>query len=521
MRRISLTLFLAAAAALPAAAQTLTMGAGAPSTSLDPHFFNASPNSSVAAHIFSRLVERDAQVRPQPGLAESWRPVSDTVWEFKLRPGVKWHDGRDFTADDVVFTFERAPNVPNSPGGFGGFLRMVERVEVVDPLTLRIHTRAPHPLLPVDLSYIFLVSRHVGQGATTEDYNNGRAAVGTGPYRLRAHMPGERVEFERNDTYSGPREPWARASWRVIANDSGRTAALLAGDVDLIDQVPSSDIERLKRETRVALHQIQGLRMIYLQADFSRDGALPGVTDNAGQPIATNPFRDVRVRRALSEAINRQALTDRVMEGTAAPSGQWLPPGVYSYNPAVPPPAFDPDGARRLLAEAGFPQGFRVTLTTPNDRYPNDARTAQAVAQMWTRIGIRTEIQALPWSSFSARAARQDFAMRLAGWGSSTGEASYAAINIMGTYNREQRRGASNAGRYSNPAMDALVDRATTILDDGQREAVLHEVIKVAMDDQAVIPLFHLINTWATRRGLNYEARMDEGTRAMATRAAP
>ena len=521
MRRSSLALLLATALASPAAAQTLTMGAGAPSTSLDPHFFNAAPNGSVASHIFSRLVERDAQVRPQPGLAESWRAISPTVWEFRLRPGVKWHDGRDFTADDVVFTFERAPNVPNSPGGFGGFLRMVERVEVVDPLTLRIHTRAPHPLLPVDLSYIFIVSRHVGQGATTEDYNAGRAAIGTGPYRLRAHTPGERVEFERNDAYWGPREPWSRAIWRVIANDTARTAALLAGDVDVIDQVPSSDVERLRREARVALHQIQGLRMIYIQADFSRDGNLPMVADNAGQPIAANPFKDVRVRRALSLGINRQALTERVMEGTAAPSGQWLPPGVYSYNPAVPVPAFDADGARRLLAEAGYPQGFRLTLVTPNDRYPNDARTAQAVAQMWTRIGIRTEVQSLPWSAFSARAARQEFPIRLAGWGSSTGEASYAAINIMGTYNREQRRGASNAGRYSNPQLDALTDRATTILDDGEREQVLREVVQLAMDDQALIPLFHLINTWATRRGLTYEARMDESTRAMAARPAP
>ena len=521
MRKTSLALLLVAATTLPAAAQTLTMGVGAPSTSLDPHFFNAAPNGSVASHLFSRLVERDARARPQPGLAESWRAVSDTVWEFKLRPGVTWHDGRNFTADDVVFTFERAPNVPNSPGGFGGFLRMVQAVEVVDPLTLRITTKAPHPLLPIDLSYIFIVSRHAGQGATTDDYNSGRAAIGTGPYRLRANTPGERVEFDRNGAYFGPAEPWARVTWRVIANDSARTAALLSGDVDLIDQVPSSDLDRLRRESRVALHQIQGLRMIYLQADFSRDGAVPGVADNAGQPIATNPFRDVRVRRALSIGINRQALTDRVMEGTAAPSGQWLPPGVYSYNPDVPPPAFDPDGARRLLAEAGFPQGFRLVLTTPNDRYPNDARTAQAVAQMWTRIGIRTEVQALPWSSFSARSARQEFGFRLAGWGSSTGEASYAAINIMGTYNREQRRGASNAGRYSNPAMDALVDRATTILDDGARERVLQEVVKVAMDDQAVIPLFHLINTWATRQGVTYEARMDESTRAMAARAAP
>jgi peptide/nickel transport system substrate-binding protein len=521
MRRTTLALLCATALAAPAGGQTLTIGAAAPATALDPHFFNAAPNGSVAAHLFSRLVERDSRARPHPGLAESWRAIAPTVWEFRLRAGVTWHDGRPFTADDVVFTFERVPNVPNSPGGFAGFLRMVESVQVVDPLTLRITTRAPHPLLPIDLASVFIVSRHVGQGATTDDYNAGRAAIGTGPYRLRAQSAAERVEMERNDAYFGEREPWARAVWRVIANDAARSAALLAGDVDLIEQVPSSDLERLRRDARVAVHQIQGLRVIYLQADFSREGHLPMVADSAGQPLAVNPFRDIRVRRALSLAINRAALAERVMEGTATPSGQWLPPGAFSFNPDIPVPPYDPEAARRLLAEAGFPQGFRVTLVTPNDRYPNDARTAQAVAQMWTRIGVRTEVQALPWASFSARAARQEFPMRLAGWGSSTGEASSAAINVLGTFSRELRRGSSNGGRYSNPEFDALVDRATAILDDEEREAALREVVRFAMTDEAMLPLFHLINSWATRRGLTYQARMDESTRAMGTRRTP
>ena len=514
---------LAALLAQPALAQrapdAVVIGVSAPATSVDPHFFNASPNNQLSIHLFSRLVERDARVRPMPGLALSWRPVEETVWEFRLRPGVTWHDGRPFTADDVAFTLSRAGNVPGSPGGFGAMLRMIARVEVVDPLTIRVHTRRPHALLPIELAAIHVVSRHAGEGASTDDYNSGRAAIGTGPYRLRQHVANDRTELERNPAYQGGAEPWQRVTLRFIANDTSRTAALLAGDVDMIDQVPSSDLVRLRRDARVAVSEIQGLRLIFLQADFSRENAPPGVTDNAGRPLERNPFRDVRIRRALSMAIQRDALAERVMEGTAQPTGQWLPPGTYSYNPDVPPPAHQPDAARRLLAEAGFPDGFRLTLTSPSDRYPNDARVAQAIAQMWTRIGVRTEVQALPWSAFSTRAARQEFGMRLAGWGSNTGEASYLLANILGTWDAATRRGASNAGRYSNPALDALSDRATAILDDAQREAVLREAVRLATDDVGLIPLFLLTNSWATRRGLRYEARMDERTLAMSLRA--
>ncbi len=508
----------------PARAQqaggTLNIGIGGSITTADPHFYNASPNNSLSMHIFDRLVERDARAQPYPGLAESWKPVSETEWEFRLRPGVKWHDGRDFTAEDVAFTIRRAPNVPGSPGGYGGFVRAIQRVEVVDPLTLRFHTAAPHPLLPNELASVAVISRHAGENATTDDYNSGKAAIGTGPYRLASYRAGDRAELTRNENYFRGAEPWARVNYRMILNDPARTAALLAGDVDMIDQVPASDLARLRRESRVTLSETEGVRLIFLSPDRSRRGDLPFVTDNNGQPLPANPFDDVRVRRALSLAINRQALAERIMEGTARPTGQWLPPGTFGYNPEVQVPPFNQAEARRLLAEAGFPQGFRLTLHSPNDRYPNDAKTAQAVAQMWTQIGVRTAVEALPWSSFAARAARQEFAIRLTGWGSSTGEASYALVNILGTFDRERRTGSSNQGRYSNPQLDALTAHAVSTLDDTQREKLLRDAVRLASDDVAMIPLFMLVNSWALRRGLTYEARMDERTTAMGVRAA-
>ncbi len=514
IRTLLLTLFLA----LPAAAQNLTIGGASAVTAMDPHFHNLGPNNALTMHIFDRLVERDGLARPQPSLATSWRAVSDTEWEFKLRPGVTWHDGRPFTADDVIFTFGRVPNVANSPGGFGGFVRPISRVEVPDPLTLRIHTHQPHPLLPIDLASVAIISRHAGEGATMEDYNSGRAAIGTGPYRLAAYRPGDRVEMARNDTYWGTREPWARVQYRSVFNDAARTAGLLAGDLDIIEQIPTSDLARLRRDPRLTVTEIASLRAVYLSPDFSRAGASPYVTDNAGTPLPRNPFLDIRVRRALSLAINRDALIDRVMEGAAVASAQWLPEGAFGFNPAVRPPPFEPDIARRLLAEAGFPDGFRLALHTPNDRWPNDARLTQAVAQMWTRLGVRVTVDAMPFTAFVPRRARQEFAMALAAWGSTTGEASNFMVNIISSYSRERLTGANNNGRYSNPWFDDMTARASATMDDGAREALWREAVARFADELPMIPLLQLTNTWAMRRGLTHEPRMDERTIAMGVR---
>jgi len=420
----------------------------------------------------------------------------------------------------VVFTFERVPNVPNSPGGFGGFLRAVARVEVVDPHTIRLHTRQPHPLLPLDLASVSIIARHAAEGASTEDYNSGKAAIGTGPYRLSAYRSGDRVELARSDEYWGEREPWVRVTVRFLLNDGARTAALLAGDVDLIEQIPTSDLARLRRDPRLVVTEIPSLRTVFVSPDYSRTGANPLVTDNAGTPLPENPFRDVRVRRALSMAINRDALVERVMEVAGEATAQWLPRGAFGYNPDVKPMPFDPEGAKRLLAEAGFPDGFRMTLATPNDRWPNDARLAQAVAQMWTRIGVRTQVDAMPFTAFVPRRSRQEHAIQIGAWGSSTGEASNYLLSIVATHDRQKLTGPSNMTRHSDPRIDELLARGAATMDDEAREAIWREAVAYYAEQVPMIQLLQYVNTWAHRRGLRHDPRMDERTVAMGIREA-
>jgi peptide/nickel transport system substrate-binding protein len=496
----------------------LNIGTATTPSSADPHFYAFQPNFNLALHVFSRLVERDARLRPIPGLALSWQPVEDLVWEFKLRPGVKWHDGRDFTADDVAFTIGRVPTVLNSPGSLAGYVRPVTKVEVVDPLTVRLHTAGPHPSLPNDLTFVAIVSRHAGEGATTEDYNSGKAAIGTGPYKLTSFQPGVRIELARNDAYFGGPEPWEKVNFRIIPQAGARSAALLSGDVDLIDEVSSNDALALQRDHRAAIVETQSTRLTFMQPSFARTGELADVTDADGKPLPQNPFLDLRVRQALSFAIDRQALVDRVMEGRGTPNGQWLPAGFYSANPAVGVPPDDPERARGLLAAAGYPRGFKLTVHTPTDRFANDSRIAQAVAQMWTRVGVTTAVDALPYSAFSARASKQEYGMWLHSWASSTGEASYFLSNVVSTVNRAKRAGANNWSLYSNPELDALTEKSFTILEPEAREKVLQEAVRVVADDLPMIPLFHLSLVWGVRPGFRFEPNMSGYTAATMVR---
>ncbi|MFC0388931.1 ABC transporter substrate-binding protein [Muricoccus vinaceus] len=500
------------------ASQNLTLAVAAPPTTLDPHYHTLSPNNMIAEHFFDQLVGRDAAAQLRPGLAESWKLIDDTTWEFKLRRGVKFSNGDEFTAEDVLFTLKRIPNVLNSPGSFAIYTKGIASSEVVDPHTIRFKTNGIYPLLPQDLSQVYIICKAVGDNVSTGDFNNGRAVIGTGPFRLASFSPDDRVVMTRNDGYWGEKPQWAQVSYRFVANDGVRVAALLSGDVQMIDVVPPADMPRLRTTPGIVFSEIPSLRSIYIKLDTAHDVS-PYISGPDGQKLEQNPLRDLRVRQALSIAINRQAIADRVMQGAAVPSGQMMPAGANGYVPDLPPPTFNTDRAKELLAAAGYPNGFQITLIGPNNRYVNDAQIIQAVGQMWQRIGVRTRVEAMPFSVLAQRQARNDMSAMLIGW-ATAGEPSTALRGNLTTRIPEKGFGTVNFSGYSNARVDALVDEGLRTPDDEKREDIFRQAMRVAMEDVSLITLHMQKNIWALRGGLSYEARADEYTVAMGVKRA-
>lgn len=498
-----------------AQAQTLRLAVGAAPTSVDPHYHTFSPNESLDDHIYTPLVQMDEKSRPIPGLAESWKMLDDNTWEFKLRHGVKFHNGEDFTAADVVYTIDRVPTVPNSPGSFKIYTKAVAGMEVVDPYTIRFKTKGIYPLLPIDLSQIYIIPHSLGANPLTEDFNSLKDAIGTGPYKIVGYQNGNKAELERFDGYFGKKPYWQHVTYRMIPNNGARTSALLAGDVDFIESVPTTDVATLKKNPKISLAETTSLRFVYLWLNRSHQDAPPGVSGPNGEALTKNPYNDIRVRRALSMAINRNAIVSRVMENLALPTGQFLAPGSYSYVPDLKPMKYDPAEAKKLLAEAGYPHGFRATLTGPNDRYVNDGKIIQAIGQMWSRVGVQTTVDAMTWPTFIGRANKLEFSSFLLAWGISSGEASNPLRSLIHTYDKSIGWGAVNRGRYHNPALDAKIAAAMKIGDDAKREQALQEATRIAMDDVAIIPLHIQKNVWGMKAGLSYVARADEATQAM------
>ena len=379
---------------------------------------------------------RDERQKTIPGLAESWKSIDQLTWEFKLRKGVKFHDGSEFTATDVVASIDRVPQVPNSPSPFTAYTKQIREMVVVDPYTIRFKTAAPYPLMPSDLTQVAIVSKQAAK-ASTEDFNGGKAAIGTGPYKLVRYAKGDRIELVRNDAYWGGKTPWDKVTLRLLPNDASRVAALLAGDVQAIEYVPTTDVAKIRADKRLSVYTVIADRLIYLHMDSDREVS-PFITDKDGKPLARNPLKDPRVRKAISKAINRPAIVDKVMEGQAVAAGQLLADEMFGVTKNLKPEPYDPEGAKKLLAEAGYPDGFGITIHAPNNRYVNDAKIAQAVAQMLTRIGIVTKVETMPSAPYFAQATDLKFSLMLLGWSSGTGRSVESAESAAGDLQQGQ-----------------------------------------------------------------------------------
>lgn len=502
----------------PAAAQEsdrLRIGMATPPTTLDPHFQSNAPNNAIAMHLFDALVNNDEASLPTPCLATSWRPLDDTHWEFVLRQGVKYSDGTPFQPEDLLASVERINTLP-SPASYRTYTRSIKAITWPEPGKIVVETRAPDPLLLNSLGRIRIVAaRH--KETPTAEFNAGRAAIGTGPYLIKEFSQGSHLLLVRNEDYWGPKPAWKEVLVRMIADDGARTAGLLSGDLDIIEEVPFEAVERITRDQR--FHIIRGLssRIVYFAFDHARD-VTPFATDPDGKPLPRNPMKDLRVRQAMSLAINRKAIVSQVMAGNAEVASQFLPKGAPGTSPNLDPIPFDPERAKKLLAEAGYPNGFRLVIHGPNDRYINDAKVVQAVAQMLTRIGIQTKVEVMPWSVYAAKYNNNEFTLHLRSWGVNTGETSNPLTAVTGTYDKDRGTGSSNGGRYSNPAADQTVLKATQTLDDKARNQLLAEASEAVFNDVGIIPLYHELVQYAARKGIDYKTRGDQYSLAMGIR---
>jgi peptide/nickel transport system substrate-binding protein len=512
--RLPLALLALLAAPAPAIAQALRIGVAVETRTLDPHLSPTAPNVQALRHIFETLVTHDEQHRLVPGLAVSWTmdAADPTRWVIRLRPDVRFHDGRPFGAEDAAASLARAMDPPGGTGGYASYYRQLRTVTVRDASTLELRTAAPHAGLPFDLTAAMIVPRQSGM-AGTEAFNAGDA-IGTGPWRLAGWTRGVVLALARNDAWWGPAQPWSRVELLPRPNDAARVSALLAGELDLIEQVPTSALPVLQRRDDVTVLLTTTTRILFLNLDTARD-ASPFVTDAAGRPLTPNPLRDPRVRRAISLGIDRAALVEQVMGGAAEPAGQVVPPGWPGSSAGLPPDPFDPAAARRLLREAGVPPDARLVLHGPNDRYLNDEKVLVTIATMLRRIGLVVEPAPLPNSVLRARLVRQEASFALGGWSTETGDAALALRALLGARGRPAGWGQNNFLGYANEAFEAALAAAMAETDAARRSAALARATETAIPDRALLPLYFQRASWATRRGFGFRGRADEYTLAI------
>jgi len=505
------------AAVMPSAGQTLNIGVRAGPESIDPHFTATGTHAEALKHVFDTLTWSGDGLEIQPRLAESWNAQGPTTWEFKLRKGVKFHDGTDFTAEDVKFSIERIP-VVTGPNPLTIYVRRVQSTKIIDPHTIHIITDGPAPNLPNDFIRLFIVSHKAAAGLNKDTanaaFNSGQAAIGTGPYKFVSWTPKDQLVLERFDGFWGPKEPWARHVRKEISNDAARVAQLKAGQVDLIVRVPASDVPTLEKDPKLTVVKVDTVYVFNMELDM-RDKA-PQVSAKDGSPLAKNPMQDGRVREAIDLSIDRKALAEIAMEGLGKAQNQLVTPSIFGYSKNLPERKYDPAAARKLLADAGYPNGFKTVFSFTSDRLPGDRQVGTSVAQMLAAIGVDAQANAQPAAVFFPARSRGEFSLSMSGWGTLTGEAHYTLSSIAHSNDKEKKFGAFNVLGYSSPAMDKLIQDAAVEMDEAKRRAFLEQANELVASDRPRLPLVAVGSAWAMQKDkVKITPRVDEDTLAM------
>jgi len=490
-----------AATSFVASAQTLRIANQGDALSMDPHSFNESLQLSVTGNTYEGLVIRNKDLSLAPGLATSWKQTSPTVWRFELRKGVQFHDGTPFTADDVVFSFNRTQLEGSDMKSYTNDFKEVRKI---NDHVVEIETKTPFPILPDVISLVYMMSKkwcETNQATRPVDRRKGIEnaasfrANGTGPYRVRERQPNVRTTFVRNGNYWGKIEGNVQeVVYTPIGNDATRVAALLSGEVDVMEPVPVQDIDRVNANAATKVLVGPELRTIFLGMDQKRDELL--YSNIKGK----NPFKDKRVRQAFYQAIDIEGIKKTVMRGASSPTALLIGPGINGFqqeqNKRLP---YDPEAAKKLLADAGYPNGFELTMNCPNDRYVNDGRICQAVAANLSRINVKVNLQAETKGTYFPKVLRRDTSFYLLGWTPATYDA-HNALNALVACVDDKGAGQFNLGAYCNPKVDDLTKKIQAETDKTKRNAMIKEAFEIHSADVGHLPLHQQSLAWGTNK---------------------
>ena len=477
-------------------------------STMDPHANNESFNNSQNNQVYEYLTQRDKSYKLVPWLAESWANVDPLKWVVKLRRGVKFHDGTPFTADDVVFSYDRA-RIANST--FKLYATQAGIPKKIDDYTVEFTTPVPNPLFHESIGTIFIMSRAWAEKHNAvkpqdfrgrEETYSARNAMGTGPYRLVSYEPGVKSVYRKNTEWWGIREGHfdgnvENVEYRPISNAATRMAALRSGELDFVLDPPVQEIAQLRQDKALKVWEGNEVRVIFVMLDQGNPKLLFG---EAGE---RNPFKDKRVRQALFQAIDVQAIRTQVMRGLSVPTGILLPDPAGAGLPKEMDgrAPHDPAAAKKLLSEAGYPNGFAFTLHCPNDRYINDEKICLALAAMWSKIGVRTKVEAMPRAQYFPKLAKMESSAYLYGWGGGSPEAIWLLKPILHTRNTSGA-GDNNFARVSHPRLDALITSIESEMDTRKRHAMAADALKIVQEEFLAIPLHRQVIPWVSRNNV-------------------